>query len=181
MLHKGFTLIELVMTIAILAILLVVAIPSFRALIINNRITTQANEFVSDVTYARAEAVRRNTRITVCKSADGATCDTTTATDWSEGWIVFNDPATYGVVNPPGEIVLRVRGALTSGVTLINSGTGFYYFQFLPSGIVSGVTGLGVPGTAATFTLGQSGYFGRIFNFNTTGRINITTTAAVLP
>ena len=174
--HKGFTLIELIMTIAILAILLVVAIPSFKALIINNRITTQANEFVSDVTYARAEAVRRNTRVTVCKSADGAICDADAATDWSEGWIVFNDPAIYGVVNPPGEIVLRVRGALTTGATLVNSGGGFYYFQFLPSGIVSGVTGGGAPGVAGTFTLCQPGYLGRTFNFNTTGRINITTT-----
>ena len=169
--HKGFTLIELIMTIAILAILLVVAIPSFKALIINNRITTQANEFVSDVISARAEAVRRNTRVTVCKSNDGAAC--ALGADWSGGWIVFTDPSGYGVVGA-GEIILRVRGALTTGTTLVN--TTFDYFQFFPSGIVSGVAGGGAPGTTGTFVLCQSGYLGRTFNFNTTGRINITTT-----
>ena len=174
--HKGFTLIEMVVTIAILAILLAIAIPSFRALIINNRITAQANDFVSDVTYARAEAVRRNMRVSVCKSNDGATC--AAGFDWSGGWIVFTDPNTYGVVNA-GETVLRVHGALTTGATLINSG--FDYFQFFPSGIVNGVAGGGGPATAGFFTLCQSGYFGRIFNFNTTGRINIATTAAVCP
>ena len=174
--HKGFTLIELVVTIAILAILLVIAIPSFKALIINNRITTQANEFVSDVTYARAEAVRRNTRVSICKSNDGAAC--ALGADWSGGWIVFTDAPIYGVVSP-GDNILRVRGALTTGAALVNSG--FDYFQFFPSGIVSGVAGGGIPGVAGYFNLCQSGYFGRIFNFNTTGRINIATTAAVCP
>lgn len=173
MLHKGFTLIEMVVTIAILAILLTIAIPSFRALIINNRITAQANDFVSDVTYARAEAVRRNMRVSVCKSNDGATC--TAGFDWSGGWIVFTDAPIYGVVSV-GDNVLRVHGALTTGTTLIN--TGFDYFQFFPSGIVNGVAGGGGPATAGSFTLCQIGYFGRIFNFNTTGRINIATTAA---
>ena len=174
--YKGFTLIELIITITILAILLTVAIPSFRALIINNRITTQANDFVSDISYARAEAVRRNTRVTVCYSTTGAAC--TPGATWTAGWIIFTDPAVYGVVNA-GETILRVHGPLTTGATLVN--TGFDYFQFFPSGIVNGVAGGGVPGTAGYFTLCQPGYFGRIFKFNTTGRINISTTAATCP
>lgn len=176
MLYKGFTLVELVVSIAILAILTTLAIPSFRALIINNRITTQANEFVSDSTYARAEAVRRNTRVTVCYSTNGTAC--TLGATWTGGWIVFTDPSGYGVVDP-GETILRVHGGLTTGAALVNSG--FDYFQYFPSGVVSGVAGGGIPGTAGTFTLCQSGYFGRIFNFNTTGRINIATTAATCP
>ena len=176
--RNGFTLIELIVTISILAILMTVAIPSFRSLIINNRIATQANDFVSDVSYARAEAVRRNLRVTVCQSNDGATCAAVAI--WQNGWIVFTDPAGYGVVDP-GEIILRVHGALSSGTTLVAAGfTAGNYFQFLPSGIVSGVIG-GTPAAAGAFTLCYTGFNGRILNFNTTGRINVTTMAAACP
>jgi len=184
--HQGFTLIELIVSIAILAILLTVAIPSFRALIINNRITTQANDFVSDITYARAEAVRRNVRVAVCQSSTGTGCGGTTT--WEDGWIVFTDPDNDGILDP-GETLLRVHGALTSGTTLVPTGlnyTGSYsgsyndHLQFLPSGIVSGVTGV-TPGTQGTFTLCYPGFIGRTINFNTTGRINVTTMTTNCP
>ena len=171
--RNGFTLIELIITVSILAILTTVAIPSFRSLIINNRIATQANDFVSDISFARAEAVRRNTRITVCKSNNGTAC--VSAANWENGWIIFTDPNNYGVVDT-GETILRVHGALTANTGLVaanfnNSGN---YFQFLPNGIVMGVTG-GTPTTAGSFTLCYTGFNTRVLNFNTTGRINVTT------
>lgn len=169
---RGFTLIELVMSIAIVGILLMVGIPSFRELITNNRIVTQTNNFVSDLAHARAEAVRRNTRVTICRSNTGTSC--VPSSSWTDGWIVFTDPSVFGTL-AGGETILRVHSAMPTGMTLAvngfeNSGD---YLQFLPSGLVSGVTG-GSPTSAGTFTLCVSGFKGRTINFNVIGRVNIT-------
>lgn len=171
---RGFTLIELVMSIAILGILLTVGIPSFQALITNNRIATQTNDFVSSLAHARAEAVRRNVRVTICKSNIGTDC--VSSSSWKDGWIVFTDPAGYGVYTSADEILLRVHSAMPSGMTLAVAGfeNDGEYLQFLPSGLVSGVTG-GAATSAGTFTLCVPGYKGRTINFNAIGRVNITT------
>jgi type IV fimbrial biogenesis protein FimT len=81
---RGFTLIELMVTIAVVAILLAIAAPSFTSLINNNRLTAQANEVVVSLQQARMEAVRRNRSVTVCRTTDGATC--ATAGRWNS-WI----------------------------------------------------------------------------------------------
>ncbi|KAF1709464.1 pre-pilin like leader sequence [Pseudoxanthomonas kalamensis DSM 18571] len=72
--NDGFTLIELMVTVAVLAILVTLAVPSFTSLINSNRLTGQANSLVADLQLARSEAIRRNRTITVCRSTDGATC-----------------------------------------------------------------------------------------------------------
>ena len=181
---RGFTLIELVMSIAIVGILLTVGIPSFIALITNNRIVTQTNDFVSDLAHARAEAVRRNTRVTICRSNTGtsSTPSCVPASGWADGWIVFTDPSGFGTL-AAGETVLRVRGAMPTGMTLADGGftNGGDFLQFLPSGLVSGVSGGSSTATAGTFILCRSGYTGRTINFNSIGRVNITPTAAICP
>ena len=70
----GFTLIELAVTVAIIGILAVIALPSMHALINNNRLATQANQLIADFQVARSEAVRRNRTIVLCRSADGTSC-----------------------------------------------------------------------------------------------------------
>ena len=111
--NKGFTLIELMVAVSLLAILLTIALPSFRALIQNNRITAQTNAFVSAQTLARSEAVKRSARVDVCpRNAAGTACS---GTDWNSGWLVM-------VHN--GNEVLRVWDAPQPGVTVaLSSGT----------------------------------------------------------
>lgn len=76
----GFSLLELMTTVAVLAVLLGIAIPSFTMLINSNRLTSQANELVASLQYARSEAVRLNNRVTLCPSTDGSTCG---GDDWA--------------------------------------------------------------------------------------------------
>jgi len=114
--QTGFTLVELMITLFIAAILITVAVPSFTATIQNNRVTTQINEFVSTLNLARTEAIKRGARVTVCKSADASNCDTS-STGWEQGWIVFID-TDADETRDSGETILLTSEGLSVGSTL---------------------------------------------------------------
>lgn len=80
---KGFSLVELVVTVAIAAILAAIAIPSFRSMINSSRLSSHANELVASLQLARSEAIKRNARVSVCGSANGATC----GGGWAKNWL----------------------------------------------------------------------------------------------
>lgn len=87
--QRGFTLANVLVTIAIGAVLLTQAIPSLQAFIQRNRVSTAVNRFSGALQYARSEAVRRSRRVVLCPSADGRGCADTER--WAQGWIVFAD------------------------------------------------------------------------------------------
>ncbi|MBU1395696.1 MAG: GspH/FimT family pseudopilin [Gammaproteobacteria bacterium] len=113
--QPGFTLIELLVTLSIAAILLAVAVPNFIVFVQNNRLATQANDFVTMLNYARSEAIKRNQRITVCSSTTGTSC--AGSTTWDSGLLVFADTNGDGVVDG-GEDVLQVRQGMEGSNTL---------------------------------------------------------------
>lgn len=88
----GFTLVELMITILLAAIVLTLGIPSFNQTIRTNRVATQVNELVTALNLARSEAIHRGLGVTVCASADQATCSG--SKDWRTGWIVITDDNT---------------------------------------------------------------------------------------
>lgn len=103
---KGFTLIELLATLAVVAIVLSLGVPSLRTTIQDNERATQLNKLTATLRLAQSEAVKRSRNISVCRSADGATCGGT----WTQGWIVFvnidnDNPAAVDA----GEQILRVH------------------------------------------------------------------------
>jgi type IV fimbrial biogenesis protein FimT len=103
---RGFTLLELMVTVAVLAILVTVGVPSFRTLIQNNRVTTQTNELVTALNVGRTEAVKRgrNVQVVVATATNG----------WS------------ATVSVPGGDVIRVVERPDSGVNLTTAGTVVY-------------------------------------------------------
>ena len=101
----GFTLIEMLMTISIAAILTGIAIPSFRYITNSNRIASELNGLLGDLQLARAEAIKEGRTVTVCQSSDGTNC-TNNAGSWQSGWIVFSDPTNVGVWDA-GETYIR--------------------------------------------------------------------------
>lgn len=94
--HTGFTLIELVITVALVGILLMWAIPNITTFIKNARMSGIVNELVGDIGVARQEAQRRGRPVVICASADGLTCDTGSPPAWVSGWII-SAPNSAGV------------------------------------------------------------------------------------
>lgn len=133
---RGFTLIELMVGIMVLAILVGFAVPSFRSFAIESRISAASAELVTALNLARSEALRRSNLVRVCASADQATCSA--STDWATGWIVFAD--TDGNGSPSAAELVQAFGAVQGGVSV--------------SSTVPTVTynGLGMATSAATFT-----------------------------
>jgi len=132
--NHGFTLIELMVSIAVLAIIAALAAPSFRAIIENNRLTSQANELVTALAFARSEAVRRRTPVTVCPGS----CALGQA--WTDGWSVFAEPAgadTNSANVHAGAELLRVSPALVNPLRFDNAADLPVLLRFLPDGRVS--------------------------------------------
>lgn len=91
---RGFTLIEVLITLAVAFILAFVAVPGFGHILRINLVATQVNTFAAAQRLARSEAIKTGLGASVCASADGATCGN--ITDWSQGWIVFADRNSNG-------------------------------------------------------------------------------------
>jgi type IV fimbrial biogenesis protein FimT len=88
----GFTLLELLTALAIVAIMLSLGVPSYHYVTTKNRASAEVNALFGDMQYARAEAIRQGVNIVVCVSTDGVTCQGT-STAWNQGWIICSDAA----------------------------------------------------------------------------------------
>lgn len=118
---KGFTLIEMMMVLTIAALLLTVAVPSFRTFTQNSKLTKQVNLLAASVSMARGEAAKRGARVVLCQSnnpaASSPSCDGTAGT-WSNGWVAFVDSVTVNSSFDAGELVVGVYSA-ESGVDIM--------------------------------------------------------------
>ena len=107
----GFTLIELVVTMAVAAILVAVAVPNMRTFIQNGRLNTQVNDLIGDLNLARSEAIKRRLVVGLCKSTDGVTFS---AGPWRDGRAVVFDANNNGILCEANDTVLRFREPLAS-------------------------------------------------------------------
>lgn len=111
---QGFTLVELMITVAVLAIVVTLAAPSFSDLINRNRLTGAANEIVGALQTARMEAVRRNASVVLCPSTDGASCS---GADWQR-LIIFSDNDGDVTVDAADDDVIRDVTVSTGGIVV---------------------------------------------------------------
>lgn len=103
---RGFTLVELMVTILVLAVLLMVAVPSFDGVRVSNQLGNYSTALVASSKLARTEAIKRNAPVTLCVSADGTTCSATGG--WELGWIVLSG-STVIRQQPPAANGYRLR------------------------------------------------------------------------
>ncbi len=103
----GFTLLELMVVVVVMALLLAIALPSFESTINNNRLAGASNELMASIQTARIEAVRRNARAMVCLSSDAKSATPTCSTADVNGWITFLDVNKNGSYNSATDTLLR--------------------------------------------------------------------------
>lgn len=133
----GFTLVELMITVAVIGILALIAAPSMSAMIENSRIVSQGEELVATLQLARAEAVRRNSRVTVCRSTDGSSC--ASGTSWS-GWVVHGIDRT-SCTNPDNASSCSddvIRAYTANSATTVTGPANDIVFK--PSGLIDSGT-----------------------------------------
>ena len=143
--NKGFTLVELMITLAIAAILMALAVPSFNSTIKNSRISTQSNELITSLNYARSEAIRRGADVTVGR-AD---------VNWENGWVITS-----------GGTELRIHAAFEGTSTLEGSAIAVTYRG---TGRVTDTNAI-----TLTLCDDRANSTGRIIEISVTGRASVS-------
>ncbi len=122
----GFTLMELMITLALAAVILSIGAPSFTEFRRNNRLTSVGNDFLGAVQTARSEAIKRQVPVAVCASANPDDAAATCSGGAFTGWIVFADPdnnCDRDAGNPALEPVLRVGDTIDPSLTPASTGS----------------------------------------------------------
>jgi type IV fimbrial biogenesis protein FimT len=137
--QNGFSMIEVIVTMAIAAILLSIAVPSYQTAVQNNRRTTSTNELATAFQLARNTAISQRVTVTVCKSntitAATPTCSTGgDSGDWSQGWIIFTDADESLSINGT-DTLLRVHEALPGTTSFTGGGNAVNRVSFSPQGL----------------------------------------------
>ncbi len=176
---QGFTVVELMITLVVIAILAAVAAPSFVDLLRNNRLASQTNLFATALSLARSEAVKRNVNVVVCKR-NGAACDNNA--NWEDGWIVFADIDNDVTVD--ANETIRLFEELDNGYTLRVGNTYTNWLRYMPKGDVRGSGGV----NGDTFRLCASDALAvndpnrsRSLNINFSGRVSLAEGTTACP
>jgi len=134
--RKGFTVIELMVTLSITAILLSLGVPAFQDFSSRQRMNATISALHSDFLYGRSQAIYRNTQVVACPGSPSGGCSE--STDWTVGWIIFSDSNTDRQ-HQDGEDLLRHTQGLDN--IMIHSSIGRTNFRFYPNGTTPGSNG----------------------------------------
>lgn len=142
--QHAFTLIELMVAIALTGLLLSMAVPAMGIFVSNARQTGAINDFVSSLHVARSTAITTNDRVTLCASSSGTDCE---AVAWNEGWIVFRDQDSDQTVDATETVLASSAGV--DGLT-IQSGEFGNFLMYRPTGRVMNAS---INGNSGQFTV----------------------------
>ncbi len=136
---KGFTVIELMLVVAVMGVMAMIALPAFNEMVQNNRRVSSVNDFLASMHIARSEAITRGQRVSVCRSNATRTACAGAAGGWRHGWLVFSDFDGNGAINGDDEI-LSTGGPLRGNFNMTSSEF-TSHMTFQPSGRVRAASG----------------------------------------
>jgi type IV fimbrial biogenesis protein FimT len=166
---NGFTLVEMMIVLAISAIMVSMALPSFTGLIARNRLSSESSGLMADLMLARSEALRQGSLVTVCASADGQTCSN--GANWASGRITFTDQGVAGTFDPATDRLLRVNRDFSTADSLTPT-PALTSVSFLADGTIN---------NAVTFAVCRTGYTGLNVSVSNAGRARMVTQTSVCP
>ncbi len=114
---KGFSLVEVLTVVALIAVFLGLAAPSLRDMVQINKVSSDVGTFLADLKFARSEAIKTGRAVSVCATSNGTSC--LASNTWHSGWIVFHDPNSSGTIDQTSDVVLRYRKSLSGSSTLV--------------------------------------------------------------
>lgn len=143
--EHGVTLLELLITISIAAILMAIGIPNLRDFMASRAIASHVSDLAGSMRLARSEAIKRGAPVTLCRTADPAAaipaCNNVSNGNWATGWIMFLDRNANGTIETnAGDVVIQIQPAYTNSGGIIRSG-GLNVITFQASGISTNAQG----------------------------------------
>lgn len=166
----GFSLAESLVIVGLLALVVAVAVPAYESATHSMRLSSITNAFLGHLQLTRSEAIKRNARVVMCKSAGRAGC--AAAGGWEQGWIVFHDPNNNGALDA-GEPVIGSYSALPAGYRLTGNGLVVSYLSFNGMGLTKSTSGAFQAGTLTLCREGDPTLRGREIVINVLGRPRI--------
>ena len=165
----GITIVELVISLAVVSILAATGVPAFSSFIQSNRLSNSAFDLLATIQLARSESVKRRTKVVLCRSADPTSATPScggSANTWTTGWLVFASGDSNSTYQAATDTLLEIGLVDMRNVTIITNGTSDNNLQYKSDGTTD------EGGGTARFAVcdGRGGAHGRQINVPAHGR-----------
>ena len=169
--HQGWTLVESMVVVAIVAVMVAWGLPSFQAVVQQTRLSAATHDFMTSIALARSEAIKRNARIVMCVAASETACSP--SGHWNQGWLLFQDVNSNGILDDT-ENAIVYQQALHAGLLIKGNTPVAKYISYLGSGRSHTLSGAMQLGTVSICHRASTGVDGRSVVLNAVGRPRVS-------